>query len=83
MDALLKGITSGLLLSISVGPIVFMLIKQSIANGYKGELAFVAGISLSHILLVILSNLFSNLFDILNAHKKILSVVASVFLIIA
>ncbi len=83
MDALLKGITLGLLLAISVGPIVFMVIKQSIANGHKGGLAFIAGISLSDILLVLLSNLFTNLFDVLNAHKKILAVVASIFLIIA
>jgi threonine/homoserine/homoserine lactone efflux protein len=83
MDALLKGITLGLLLTISVGPIVFTVIKQSITNGYKGGLAFIAGISLSDILLVIFSNLFTNLFDVLNAHKRILAVIASIFLILA
>jgi threonine/homoserine/homoserine lactone efflux protein len=83
MDALLKGITLGLLLAISVGPIVFTVIKQSIANGHKGGLVFIAGISLSDILLVIFSNLFTNLFDLLNAHKKMLAVIASIFLIIA
>jgi len=83
MDALLKGITLGLLLAISVGPIVFTVIKQSIANGHKGGLVFIAGISFSDILLVIFSNLFTNLFDVLNAHKKLLAVVASIFLIIA
>lgn len=83
MDALLKGLTLGLLLAISVGPIVFTVIKQSIANGHKGGLVFIAGISLSDILLVIFSNLFTNLFDVLNAHKKMLAVIASVFLIAA
>jgi threonine/homoserine/homoserine lactone efflux protein len=83
IDALLKGITLGLLLAISVGPIVFTVIKQSIANGYKGGLAFIAGISLSDILMVTLSNLFTNLFDELNAHKRLLAVIASIFLIIA
>jgi threonine/homoserine/homoserine lactone efflux protein len=83
MDALLKGITLGLLLAISVGPIVFTVIKQSIANGHKGGLVFIAGISLSDILLVVFSNLFTNLFDLLNAHKKMLAVIASIFLIIA
>ena len=82
-DALLKGTTLGLLLAISVGPIVFMVIKQSMVNGHKGGFAFIAGISLSDILLVIFSNLFTGLFDLLNAHKKMLSVVASIFLIIA
>lgn len=83
MDALIKGITLGLLLAISVGPIVFTVIKQSIANGHKGGLIFIAGISLSDILLVIFSNLFTNLFNVLNAHKKMLAIIASVFLIAA
>jgi len=82
MDALLKGITLGLLLAISVGPIVFTVIKQSLNNGTKGGLAFIAGISLSDILLVVMANLFTNLFDELNAHKKILATVASIFLIL-
>lgn len=82
INALIKGITLGLLLAISVGPIVFTVIKQSISSGYKGGLAFIAGISLSDILLVIFANLFTNLFDVLNAHKKLLAEVASVFLII-
>ncbi|HEX2608361.1 MAG TPA: LysE family transporter [Flavisolibacter sp.] len=82
MDALIKGLTLGLLLAISVGPIVFTVIKQSLNNGRKGGLAFIAGISFSDILLVVLSNLFTNLFDVLKAHKKTLAVVASVFLIL-
>lgn len=83
MDALLKGITLGLLLAISVGPIVFTVIKQSLVNGHKGGLFFIAGISLSDILLVLFSNLFTNLFGLLNAHKRVLAVVASIFLILA
>ncbi|MGN6166097.1 MAG: LysE family translocator [Flavisolibacter sp.] len=82
MDALLKGITLGLLLAISVGPIVFTVIKQSLNNGTKGGLAFIAGISLSDILLVVMANLFTNLFDELNTHKKILATIASIFLIL-
>src|SRR3954464_8284227 len=81
-DAIIKGFTLGLLLAISVGPIVFTVIKQSLNNGKAGGLAFIAGISCSDILLVFLANLFTNLFDVLNAHKKMLSVIASIFLII-
>ena len=83
IEALIKGTTLGLLLAISVGPIVFTVIKQSLVNGHRGGLAFIAGISLSDILLVIFSNVFTGLFDILKAHKRGLSVVASIFLILA
>ncbi|HJW16216.1 MAG TPA: LysE family transporter [Flavisolibacter sp.] len=82
LNALLKGITLGLLLAISVGPIVFTVIKQSLNNGTKGGLAFIAGISLSDIILVILANLFTNLFTTLNEHKQMLATIASIFLIL-
>ncbi len=82
INALIKGVTLGLLLAISVGPIVFTVIKQSLSNGRRGGFAFIAGISCSDILLVILSNLFTNLFSILNQHKKGLAIVASIFLIV-
>jgi threonine/homoserine/homoserine lactone efflux protein len=82
IDALIKGVTLGLLLAISVGPIVFTVIKQSLNNGTAGGMAFIAGISFSDVILVFLANLFTNLFDVLNAHKKMLAIVASIFLIL-
>ncbi len=82
IDSLIKGLTLGLLLAISVGPIVFTVIKQSLNNGRAGGMAFIAGISFSDILLVLLSNLFTGLFEALNTHKKVLAIVASVFLIL-
>lgn len=82
IGAIFQGISLGLLLAISVGPIVFTVIKQSISNGRQGGLLFIAGIALSDIMLVAICNLFTRLFDTLNAHKEIMSIVASVFLII-
>lgn len=82
LDAIIKGFTLGLLLAISVGPIVFTVVKQSLNNGIKGGFAFIAGISCSDIMMVVLSNLFTNLFDELKAHKGILAIVASFFLIL-
>lgn len=82
VDALVKGISLGLLLAISVGPIVFTVIKQSLTNGRMGGLAFIAGISVSDICLVIAANLFTNLFTLLSEHKKMLAVIASIFLIL-
>ena len=45
-------------------------------------MAFIAGISSSDILLVIFSNVFTNLFTIISAHKRVLAVIASIFLIL-
>jgi len=68
--AIIKGITLGLLLAISVGPIVFTVIKQSLNNGTKGGLSFIAGISFSDILMVIIANVFTELFRSLINFKK-------------
>ena len=80
-EALLKGITLGLLLSISVGPVIFSILKQSLNNGHKGGMAFIIGVSISDIALVLISNVFTELFTSLNTHKTAIGIAGSVFLI--
>jgi threonine/homoserine/homoserine lactone efflux protein len=58
-NALITGTTMGLYLAISVGPILFTVVKQSLNNGIKGGFSFVAGIWLSDILFVVISNVFT------------------------
>jgi threonine/homoserine/homoserine lactone efflux protein len=79
-DALLKGFAISLLLIFSVGPAVFTIIKQSINNGRVGGFSFVAGIWLSDLLWVILSNAFSELVIQLLHFKREIGFVGSVFL---
>lgn len=79
--ALLKGLLLGLMLSISVGPVIFSIIKQSINNGHKGGFAFIAGVSASDISLVLVSNLFTELFDNLLEYKKMIGIGGSLLLI--
>ena len=80
LEILLKGLTFGLLLSIAVGPVLFSIIKQSINNGHKGGMAFVLGVSLSDIGLVLLSNVFTELFASLSSYKKEIGIAGSIFL---
>ncbi len=79
---LLKGLALGLLLSISVGPVIFAILKQSINNGHKGGFAFVAGVSASDISLVLICNLFTQLFNSAMNHEKVIGIAGSAFLII-
>ena len=81
LEAILKGLAMGLLLAISVGPVVFTIIKQSINNGKEGGYSFVAGVWVSDFLLVILSNAFSELVTRLMDFKKIIGITGSFFLI--
>lgn len=82
LEALIKGIALGLLLSISVGPVLFSVIKQSLNNGHKGGLAFVFGVSFSDITLVTASNFFTELFRSISEYKKEIGIIGSLFLIV-
>jgi threonine/homoserine/homoserine lactone efflux protein len=79
-EALLQGLAIGFLLAISVGPVIFTVIKQSINNGRAGGFAFVAGVWLSDILWVVLSNVFSQLVTGLMEFKRTIGVTGSLFL---
>jgi hypothetical protein len=81
LEALIKGLTLGLLLSISVGPVIFSIIKQSLNSGHHGGIAFVLGVSASDILLVLVSNVFTQLFGYLVKHKEFIGIAGSIFLI--
>ncbi len=70
-----------LLLIFSVGPVVFTIIKQSINNGRAGGFSFVAGVWLSDVFWVILSNAFSELVSSLLDFKKEIGITGSIFLI--
>ena len=80
-EALLKGLAMGLLLAISVGPVIFTIIKQSINNGREGGFSFVAGVWLSDLLWVLLSNIFSEFVTRLLDFKRPIGITGSVLLI--
>jgi threonine/homoserine/homoserine lactone efflux protein len=81
VEALLKGITLGLLLSISVGPVVFSIIKHSLNNGHVGGMAFIIGVSASDLTMVLISNVFTELFSTISSHKTTIGIAGSIFLI--
>ncbi|MBC7686924.1 MAG: LysE family transporter [Aquabacterium sp.] len=81
IDSFLKGLAISLLLVFSVGPIVFTIIKLSIINGRAGGFSFIAGVWLSDLIIVILSNVFSSLVAELMGFKKEIGFTGSAFLI--
>jgi len=80
-EALLKGLALGFILTLSVGPVIFTIIKQSINNGKEGGFSFVAGVWISDVLLVVLSNAFSEWVTHILEYKQMIGYVGSVFLV--
>lgn len=82
IEAIITGLTLGLLLAISIGPIIFAIIKQSLNNGYKGGFCFVAGVSSSDVVIVLVCNLLTSLFAQAVKHQLMIGVLGSAFLLV-
>lgn len=82
IEAIITGLTMGVLLAISIGPIIFAIIKQSLNNGYKGGFFFVAGVSSSDIVIVLVCNLLTSLFAQAVSHQTIIGILGSSFLFV-
>jgi threonine/homoserine/homoserine lactone efflux protein len=80
-QAIISGLTLGCILALSVGPVIFTIIKQSLNNGHTGGLSFVAGVWLSDIILVFISNAFSEFVSGLLEYKNIIGYIGSAFLV--
>jgi len=81
LESVIKGFGLGMILAISVGPVIFTILKQSLNNGQKGGFSFVAGVWFSDILLVLISNMFSNLVVSALAFKSTIAYVGAAFVI--
>jgi threonine/homoserine/homoserine lactone efflux protein len=82
IEAIITGLTLGLLLAVSIGPVIFAIIKQSLNNGLKGGFVFIAGVSSSDIIIVSICNLLSGLFNQALKHQTIIGVCGSAFLLV-
>ncbi len=80
-EAILKGLALGFLLAISVGPVIFSIIKQSVNHGQKGGLSFALGVASSDVTLVLVSNVFTEFFNRLLRFEKTIGVGGSLLLI--
>ncbi len=79
---LLKGLLLGFLLSISIGPVIFAILKQSLTNGRRAGYIFVAGVSASDIALLTICNIFTALFAMVLSHKTMIALLGAGFLLL-
>jgi threonine/homoserine/homoserine lactone efflux protein len=64
-----------------VGPVLFSIIKQSLNNGHRGGMAFVLGVSASDMALVLVTNVFTELFKSVSSYKTEIGIAGSALLI--
>ena len=79
--AILKGIGLGFFLAISVGPIIFTILKLSIKQGHKAGYSFITGVSISDILMAVLGNVAAELVHSLLKYEVIIALGGATLLI--
>lgn len=79
---IIKGLLLGVILSISLGPVIFAILKQSIMNGRKAGYIFVAGVSTSDIGLLLIANIFTSIFLLVLDHKAFIALAGAGFLLL-
>ena len=67
MDLILKGIVTGFILSIMIGPVFFVLLETSIRKGAKAAIAFDLGVLLNDLVYIAIAFLFYNQVDKLSS----------------
>lgn len=81
-EAILQGLALGLFLSVSVGPVIFGIIKLSLRFGHKSGYAFAFGVSASDTLLVVLGNVAAELVRAALKYEKTIALTGGAILII-
>ena len=78
---IVAGLGLGIFLSVSVGPVIFAIIKYSINNGFKAGISFVLGVSFSDIMFVLIGNLATSFIEGLEDYKRSIGVVGGIMLV--
>ncbi|MBB79290.1 MAG: hypothetical protein CL844_09850 [Crocinitomicaceae bacterium] len=67
MDLILKGIVTGFILSIMIGPVFFVLLEISIRKGVKAGIAFDIGVLVNDFLYILIAYVFFNQVELLSS----------------
>ena len=78
---LIAGFILAIWLAISVGPILFAIIRYSVSNGFKAGMCFALGVSVSDILYVILGNFVTVFIYLLKDYSRAIGIGGGTLLI--
>lgn len=84
LDILLKGILTGFILSIMIGPVFFLLLETSIRKGIRAAIAFDLGVLLSDLVYILIALVFYSQVTRITSgeYGHIISIVGGVILMI-
>lgn len=80
--AIIKGIGLGFLLAISVGPIVFTILKLSLKFGHRVGYSYIAGVSASDIVMAVVANVAAELVHSLMKYQVAIALGGAILLFV-
>jgi threonine/homoserine/homoserine lactone efflux protein len=81
IEAVITGFLLGLALALSVGPVIFSIIKTRINYGFNSALSFISGVWFSDLLWIFTANFFGNLLKELLLYKTSIGIAGGTFMI--
>jgi threonine/homoserine/homoserine lactone efflux protein len=82
MDPIIKGIISGVTISLMIGPIFFALVDLTISKGWKAGFIYVWGVILSDVVMIPFINSFIGIFDLNGQYKLYMGFIGGSLLIL-
>ena len=80
-DLILKGVVTGFILSIMIGPVFFVLLETSITKGIRAALALDFGVLLSDLLYILIAYVFySEVASLGSKDNRLIMILSMVFL---
>jgi threonine/homoserine/homoserine lactone efflux protein len=81
LTPILKGISFGLFMALSVGPTIFAVLKYSISYGHRAGISYILGVSVSDLLYLALANLAAGLLQFAEQYQQLIGIAGGLLLI--
>jgi threonine/homoserine/homoserine lactone efflux protein len=81
IDIIIKGISFGLFMAVSVGPTIFAVLKYSMSYGYKAGISYVLGVSVSDFMFLFIANMAASVLVFANAYQQPIGIAGGLLLI--
>jgi threonine/homoserine/homoserine lactone efflux protein len=81
LDIVVKGISFGLFMALSVGPTIFAVLKYSMSYGYKAGISYILGVSVSDFMFLFIANMAAGVLKVANDYQQPIGIAGGLLLI--
>jgi threonine/homoserine/homoserine lactone efflux protein len=79
-ELVVKGISFGLFMALSVGPTIFAVLKYSMNYGFRAGISYVLGVSVSDFMFLFIANMAASVLVLANQHQQVIGIAGGLLL---